>query len=550
MSKRRAKPGEALIAFLRNPKSYPHRPRTVRLAQTHASLVFIAPPFVFKVKKPVNFGFLDFSTLAKRRAACEREVALNRRLAPRTYLGVVPIVRHAGGLAIGGPGKVVEFAVKMRHLGERGFLDRMLARGAVGVREIDRVANVLAHFYKAQHPTADIEDWGHVTRLRVNTDENFAQTRRFIGQTISAGAFAAIRAYTNEFFRRHARRLERRVREGWIRDGHGDLHLEHIHLTPKAVTIYDCIEFNDRFRFVDVASDVAFLAMDLDFRDRPDLARHFQLKMARALHDDGMSALLNFYKCYRAFVRGKVESLQSIASLASVANRDAATARARRYFRLALRYAVAGSQPVVLAVMGRIGSGKSTLADALAKELGCAVFSSDRLRKELAGQPLFKRTPAEQRARFYGPAMNRCTYAALRQRVAAEAKRGHCVIADATFGKAVQRAQFKRVLAKTGARVIFLEAYASDRTIRARLRRRDASKDEVSDAREEDFVKLAGAYEPLTELARGERVRIATARPLSATVEAALRKFAIGAPASLPARNKAGSRAGADADAP
>ncbi|HZJ14266.1 MAG TPA: AAA family ATPase [Chthoniobacteraceae bacterium] len=527
MSKRRAKPSEALVAFLRDPKSYPHRPRSVRFVQTHASLVFIAPPFVFKVKKPVNFGFLDFSTLAKRRAVCEREVTLNRRLASRVYLGVVPIVRRRSGLAIGGRGKVVEFAVQMRHLGERGFLDRTLARGAVGVREIDRIATVLARFYKAQHPTADIEDWGHVGRLRVSTDENFAQTRRFIGQTISAGAFAAIRAYTNEFFQRHARRLERRVREGWIRDGHGDLHLEHIHLTPNAVTIYDCIEFNDRFRFVDVASDVAFLAMDLDFCNRSDLAQHFARKMARALHDDGMPALLDFYKCYRAFVRGKVESLQSIAPLAPAANRDAAAKRAGRYFRLALRYAVTGSNPLVLAVMGRIGSGKSALATALARELGCAAFSSDQLRKELAGRPLFKRTPPEQRARLYAPAMNRRTYAALRRRAAKEAKRGHCVIADATFGKALQRAQFKRALANAGARVIFLEAYAGDRTLRARLRRREACTHEVSDARVEDFAKLAGAYEPPAELKHNELARVSTAKALKVAVGDVLRKLAL-----------------------
>jgi aminoglycoside phosphotransferase family enzyme/predicted kinase len=517
---------EALVAFLREPKSYPHRPRSVRFVQTHASLVFIAPPYVFKVKKPVNFGFLDFSTLAKRRAACEREVVLNRRLAPRTYLGVVPIVESPSGLCIGGPGKAVEFAVQMRHLGERGFLDRMLGRGAVGVREIDRIATVLARFYNTQHPTADIEDWGHVGRLRVSTDENFAQTRRFIGRTISAGASAAIQAYTNDFFRRHARRLERRVREGWIRDGHGDLHLEHIHLTPAAVTIYDCIEFNDRFRFIDVASDVAFLAMDLDYRNRPDLARHFERKMARALRDDGMPPLLNFYKCYRAFVRGKVESLQSLALLGP-SDREAAAERARRYFRLALRYAVSGSQPVVLAVMGRIGSGKSALADALARELGCIGFSSDKLRKELAGRRLYERTPLEVRARLYAPAMNRRTYSALTQRVTAEVKRGHCVIADATFGKAMQRTRFKRALVKAGVRVIFIEASASDRTIRARLRRRETSAAEVSDARVEDFAKLAGAYEPPAELEHNELVRVSTAKALNVTVRNVLRKLAV-----------------------
>jgi aminoglycoside phosphotransferase family enzyme/predicted kinase len=465
--------------------------------------------------------------LAKRRAACEREVVLNRRLAPYVYLGVVPIVRRAGGFVIGGRGKAIEFAVQMRHLSERGFLHGMLERGAVGVREIDRIATVLARFYKAQHPTADIEDWGHVGRLRVSTDENFTQTKRFIGQTISPGAFAAIETYTNDFFRRHARRLERRVREGWIRDGHGDLHVEHVHLAPHTVTIYDCIEFNDRFRFVDVASDVAFLAMDLDFRERPDLARYFEQKIARALCDDGMSALLDFYKCYRAFVRGKVESLQSVAPLAPATDREAATTRAQRYFRLALRYATGGSQPLVLAVMGRIGSGKSALAEALARELGCPAFSSDRLRKELARRPIFERTPDKLRARLYTPSMNRRTYAALAQRVVVEVKRRHCVIADATFGQVSQRERFTRALAKAGARMIFLEAHASDRMIRARLRRREGNSHQASDAREEDFVKLSSAYEPPAELARGERLRISTAKPLRVTVGVALRRLAL-----------------------
>src|SRR5205823_3593084 len=155
------------------------------LVQTHASFVFIAPPFVLKVKKPVDFGFLDFSTLEKRRDACEREVTLNRRLAPHTYLGVVPITRRGRRFAFDGSGKVIEYAVRMRKLFERHFLAGLLQRGKIGNPEMDRIARTLAAFYRAQHPGLAIEDWGRVPHLRVSTDENFRQTRRFAGKTIS-----------------------------------------------------------------------------------------------------------------------------------------------------------------------------------------------------------------------------------------------------------------------------------------------------------------------------------------------------------------------------
>ncbi len=166
---------EQLLPFLLNPQSYPHRPRTVRLIQTHSSFVLVAPPFVYKVKKPVNFGFLDFSTLEKRRQFCEREVELNRRLCPHTYLGVVPIVRNRGGFAFGTDGTVVEYAVRMRRLRDGCFLDQRIHRGEVGAADLNRVVRVLRDFYRAQEPTPEIESWGRVERLRISTDENFRQ---------------------------------------------------------------------------------------------------------------------------------------------------------------------------------------------------------------------------------------------------------------------------------------------------------------------------------------------------------------------------------------
>jgi len=516
---------EQLLPFLLNPSSYPHRPRAVQLVQTHASLVFVAPPFVFKVKKPVNLGFLDFSTLAKRRHFCEREVALNRRLCPRVYLGVVPITRRDGHFAFGGDGEVVEYAVQMRRLAERGFLLHRLRRGRLGRAVLDRLVIVLKAFYEAQHPTAEVEEWGRVVRLKISTGENFRQTRSYVGKTISPAAFNAIRAFMNGFFQTHRELFARRIRERWIRDCHGDLHLDHIHAGSKALHVYDCIEFNDRFRYVDVASDVAFLAMDLDFHHRPDLAAHFAERIARALKDRDLPRLLDFYKCYRAYVRGKVESFRSSAEAAPDTERQGATERARRYFQLALRYAVAGSRPLALLVMGRIASGKSTLAAALAEELHWPVVSSDRVRKDLAGLPLHERSDAAARARLYSPAMTRRTYSALLAAAERHAAAGESCVLDATFGSVELRRLAIRRLRQRGVRFVFVEALATAASQRRRLAARDRGACEVSDARLEDRRRLNAAYTAPRELPAAERMMVCNDGAIGGAVSDCLAKL-------------------------
>jgi aminoglycoside phosphotransferase family enzyme/predicted kinase len=514
---------EELLPFLLNPRSYPHRPRAVRLVQTHASFVFIVPPFVYKVKKPVDFGFLNFSTLEKRRHFCEREVALNRRLCPDVYLGTVPISARDGRFAFGDDGEVVEYAVRMRKLADGRFLDQLIERGKVVLADLDRIALVLKNFYEAQHPTEEIETWGRIDRLRISTDENFRQTRGFIGHTISRAAFPAIRFYTERFYARHRRLFASRIKERWIRDCHGDLHLEHIHLTPRALHIYDCIEFNDRFRYVDVANDAAFLAMDLDYEGRPDLARHFATSMASALDDRGMPLLMDFYKCYRAYVRGKVESLHSVAHAAPRTERNASADRARRYFRLALQYAVAGSHPLVLVVMGRIASGKSTLAHALGAELGWEVYSSDHIRKKMAGFPLYERSSAAARKRLYSAAMTKKTYGRLLAAAEAQILQGHSVILDATFARPAHRKLLGKRLEKQGIRWRIIEAHARNATVKKRLLARETKPDEVSDARLDDFTTLTHLYEPPAELPAGQRARVRSDGPLATTVADALR---------------------------
>jgi uncharacterized protein len=504
---------EKLLAFLANKRSYPHRPRNVHLIQTHASYIFLARPYVYKVKKSVNLGFLDFSTLEKRRYFSEREVMLNRRLSSDIHLGVVPIFSRNGRLSFEEGGKVIEYAVKMRALDERHLLSRLLNRNEVDRRDIDRIVSKLKRFYESQETTNAVLKWGGVQKLKISTRENFRQMESFVGTTISASAFKAIRFYTDEFFRRNVRLFEQRIRERRIRDCHGDLHLGNIHLTPAQLSIYDCIEFNDRFRYIDVANDVAFLAMDFDYQGQRDLSQYFSARMAEALGDPGMLELLDFYKCYRAFVRGKVDTLQSAGD-----STRRSPARARRYFQLALQYAVCGSEPMIVIVMGRIASGKSVLSKSLSRDLGWKVLSSDRTRKELAGVPLYKRGDTTARRKLYSQTMSRKTYQALAKNAGIEAAKKGGAILDATYSRRDDRQQLRKWLQRKGLSYRFVETQASDSTIKQRLTKRGARG--LSDARREDFETLVQLYERPVELSAKELISLRTAKdPEIVTIE-------------------------------
>jgi uncharacterized protein len=519
-----------LIAFLESPASYPHRPTEVRAIQTHISWVFIASPFVFKVKKPVNLGFLDFSTLEKRHYFCQREIELNRRLCPAIYLDAVPIYKTDSGFSFEPPGEIVEYAVKMKELPRGWFLSELLEKSLVGEKEINRVISTLHRFYQAETPTPEIEQWGTPEKLKISTDENFTQVKPFVGKTISPVAFEAIGQYTNQFYVVNKNLFHERIQQHRVLDCHGDLHLDHVHLTPEATTIFDCIEFNDRFRFIDVANDLAFLAMDFDFKGRSDLANLFLRNAARELGDAGMLKIANFYKCYRALVRGKVETIQ--ATEKETTNPQEHERQAARYFRLALRYAIAGSEPLILVVMGRVGTGKSTIAKRLASELDWPVFSSDEIRKTLAGVPLTQRTPPELRGKIYSARMTQKTYKKLledgfavigcsRGRRPRLLQRHNSVVLDATFSTRALREFLRDECKKANMQLQFVELEVDPGEIKKRLRARDEKTAETSDARREDFEKLNAAYQPPSELAP-DLIRISMTTSISSAMKAIL----------------------------
>jgi len=512
-----------LIAFLESPQSYPHNPAEARSLQTHISWVFIAPPFVFKVKKPVNFGFLDFRTLEKRRRFCQRELELNRRLCPEIYLGVVPIYKTASGFSFKAEAEIAEYSVKMRELQSGWFLSELLAKGLVGETEINRVIACLHRFYESETPSPEIEQWGTPEKLKISTDENFAQVEPFVGRTISPLAFEAIRHFTNQFYVANEKLFRERIQQHRILDCHGDLHLDHIHLTPAATTIFDCIEFNDRFRFVDVANDLAFLGMDFDLEGRSDLANLLLQTAVRKFHDTGMLKVTDFYKCYRAVVRGKVESIQALEP--ETVKPEEHEKQAARYFRLALQYAVAGSEPLVLVVMGRVGTGKTMIARRLGSELDWPVFSSDEIRKRLAGVPLTERTAAERRDEVYSKQMTEQTYKKLLEHGLAALEAHNGVVLDATFSSRANRKSLRDACAKADVHLQVVELDVDPSQIKRRLKARDETSAKISDARLEDFEKLSAAYKPPSELTR-DLIKISTNIAVSDSVKAGLLQLA------------------------
>ncbi len=327
-----------LILNLQNPDALPEHAESVSVVQTHISIVFIADDFVYKLKKPVNFGFLDFSTLEKRAFFCKQEVALNRRLSTDIYLDVLPVKKESGKYTLKPvPGEAVEYAVKMRRIPDQYLMKSVFEKGLITDEHLEGIAAVLADFHRKALKNAQIEEFGLPERFKVNTDENFQQVQPYIGKTISAKAFEEISRWTEVFYKNNTPLFLERIRQGRICDCHGDLHMEHICLM-EGFPIIDCIEFNERFRYGDTLADIAFLLMDLEYHGGNDLARTLWNDYKDRAEEKEMDRLLVFYKVYRAFVRGKVNSFQLDDPSIDSRKKSAAVERAQTYFELSQSY--------------------------------------------------------------------------------------------------------------------------------------------------------------------------------------------------------------------
>ncbi|NJN73900.1 MAG: AAA family ATPase [Limnothrix sp. RL_2_0] len=426
---------ETLIATLQTPDIYPHEVTgEISLVQTHVSYVFLTGDYAYKLKKAVNFGFLDFSTLEKRKHFCEAELALNRALTKNLYLGVVAIAYDGEKYNFDGVGEIVEYAVKMRQFPQENLLSGMFSDGKLTEAHMVQLGKAVADF----HATATINDYilsfGEIPKIRQAIDENYQQTSGYIGRAQTQAHYEQTKNFTDNFFSSREDIFASRRAQQKIKECHGDLHLRNICLWKDDIQLFDRIEFNEPFRFVDTMYDVAFAVMDLDARGASALGNAFLNTYAEQTGDWEGLQVLPLYLSRQAYVRAKVTSFLLDDNAIDAAAKQEAAKTAADYYTLAWRYTQLPKGKVVM-MSGLSGSGKSTVASRCARIWNGIQIRSDAVRKHLASVPLDEKGDDA----MYSPEMTEKTYERLQELGVMLAKQGFTVILDAKFDRIVQR---------------------------------------------------------------------------------------------------------------
>jgi uncharacterized protein len=474
-----------IYADLSRPEAFPDNVDEVSIEETHISIVFLVGDTVYKIKRPVDFGFLDFSTLEKRKFYGEEEVRLNSRLTHDVYHGVVPVTDVNGRYQIGGDGPVKEWAVKMRRLPDEGVLAELVQQGKADEHVLNRVVERLVAFYPKAATGEGVDEWGTAEAVGFNIQENVDQSQPYVNKFIAPTQLDLIDKASKAFLSGQADLMQSRVDSGKIRDGHGDLHLKHIIIEgprPEQLQIIDGVEFNPRIRCGDIAMDVAFLAMDLDFQRRPDLANHFISRLTERMDDPDLPRLVQFYKAYRAHVRAKVACFMSENIAPEMEEFVAIRSEIERYIDLATSYLVKPARPVVVIVGGLSGTGKSVLARRIARTLEADWLSSDRIRKEITGHDPHERLSDAYGTGIYSPEISQETYDTMISRGVSAAAKGKSVVIDATFLDEEWRARARDAFKVVDADLQFVECWCPPEVVAERLELRQADESEASDA--------------------------------------------------------------------
>ncbi len=502
-----------IFELMQTPDFYPHPVQSVEVRETHISMVFLTGDVVYKIKKSVDMDFLDFTTLEKRRYFCEQEVELNRRLTHDVYLGVVAITHENGRHHFQGSGEEVEYAVKMRQLPDAASMLSILKNNELDRSAAPNLARVLSRFYRNARTDGDINAFGSWPTIKKNCEENFAQMKEFAGDFIDQRIYQIIRAASRHFLQRRKALFDLRVAESKIRDGHGDLRTGHIYFTEDGVQIIDCIEFNQRFRYNDIASDLAFLAMDLDCEGCASFARRLLKDYIQRTGDRDIMVLLDFYKCYRALVRAKVNCLRLKQGGLTGEEERRLHREIKLYVNLAYEYAKLFSRPTIWVVCGMIASGKSTVAGALADALQTRRLRSDVIRKKLFQQPKFQSQDADFGQGMYSENATSLTYGKLLLKAREEIENGNSIILDATFSRKRHRRDVWRMAADMDANIVFIECRCREEIIAQRLVKR-SSNEGVSDARLKHLDAFKERYEAFDENYNDVLFHVDTEKPL------------------------------------
>jgi aminoglycoside phosphotransferase family enzyme/predicted kinase len=507
----------ALVELLSGSTAYPDRPRTVSLVETHISWVFLTDRFVYKLKKPVRFDFLDFSTAEARRRACQAECDLNERLAPGVYLGVLPInCDERERLALNGRGRAVDWVVKMRRLPSDRMLDLLIREGRLSSSEAERLTTCLAaHYHRLSPVCVGAGVYGQAIERRVRDNRRELLEPR---HGLPSATVKRCHAGQLQFIALEHAQFDSRVCDGRIVDGHGDLRPEHICLEADPV-VFDCIEFSEELRRIDVADELGFFAMECDFLGATSLGQQVASAYRQVSGDHFSLELWNFYKCYRACVRAKVAAL---AALQTATPYDATSqSRGLGYLRLADAYASQLARPTVIVVCGLMGSGKSTLTAALAERLGSDVLSTDVIRSELLGASSL---PAEFNAGHYAPEMRQHIYNEMLHRAKLLLRERVSLVLDGSFLVESQRHAAVALAFAAGATPLVVHCVCPAAEAVDRIEQRIAVGAGVSEARPELYEAQRAEEEPMSGMEWIEVDTTATLRLQESAVLSALRR--------------------------
>lgn len=496
----------ALIQQMLQPGFYPH-PVTepIELIQTHLSYVLLTGNYAYKLKKPVNFGFLDFSTLEKRQHFCQEELRLNQRGAAELYLEVLPITQTEAQFHLGDKGEPVEYALKMRQFPQEMLFVSLFEQGKLNADRMEELGRVMAAYHAKAATNEYIRSFGKVAQVRQAFDENYEQTEKYIGGPQTQEQFDLTKQYTDKFFAERETLFTSRIENNWIRECHGDPHLGNICVWQDKILPFDCIEFNEPFRFVDVMFDIAYAVMDMDVRQRPDLGNAYLNTYVEQTGDWEGLQVLPIYLNRQAYVRAKVTSFLLDDPSIPASKKEEATATAVQYYKLAWQYTQPRQGELIL-MSGLSGSGKSTVARQLARKLRAIHLRSDAVRKHLGGIPLSERGGEE----LYTAEMTHKTYARLLSLGIMLATQGYPVILDAKYDRQQLRQAAIAAAESEQLPLQILHCTAPIELLQERLQNR---RGDIADATADLLSAQQAAAEPFTQIEQSYVKTIDTSQP-------------------------------------
>lgn len=504
--------GSRLVAALQDPACYDHPTEAFEVHETHASWVILTGPYAYKLKKPVNYGFLDFTTLELRRFYCEEELRLNRRLAPELYHAVVPVTGTAAQPRMNGPGEAIEYAVQMTQFDNAQRLDRALGAGAVRVDHIDDLAAEVARFHQTA-PVAGVEtEYGLPERIQQTVTDNFRDLAPYLDSG-ELERLEQLREWSEASYQALHEHLRARRENGWVRECHGDLHLANMLIHEDRVRAFDCVEFNPNLRWIDTASEAAFLVMDLEHHGRSDWAARWRSLYLEWLGDYDAVALLPYYQAYRAMVRAKVTALTAGQSGPGNGERTRRLQEVTELIQLAHAYQ-GRRDPRVIITHGVSGSGKSTVGLGLLEQLRALRIRSDVERKRLFGMDPLAEAESGPGEGIYRHEATRKTYQRLAQLARKLLACGEPVLVDATFLERDMRDLLRHVAALEEVPFTILHTTAGRDVLAERVRQRQAAGRDASDANVGVLEAQFGAMEALESDEKPYALEVDTAEPV------------------------------------